>query len=127
MKFDNYIFRQKDHKSDGPPQDNENKYYTILGDHDFIDTENKPRCNDNSKNVLAKQAAKKYYIKIGAHGKIFNPMGLFSEGKNQKFIAKIGKKEFDFKQVNARVFNLYLNFLSTKNIAWLNNAERELT
>ncbi len=30
------------------------------------------------------------------------------------------------KEVNAKVFDLYINFLATKNTAWLNNAEREL-
>ena len=75
---------------------------------------------------IAKSNTKKYFIKVGTYGKIFNPMGMFSEGKNEKFIAKIGKKEFNFKEVNQKIFDLYLNFLSTKNLAWLNNAEREM-
>ena len=42
-------------------------------------------------------------------------------------MSKIGKNEYNFSKVNQRVFDMYLNFLRTKNIAWLNNAERELT
>jgi hypothetical protein len=53
-------------------------------------------------------------------------MGMFSEGKSEKFLSKIGRKEYNFKQVNQEIFDMYLNFLSTKNIAWLNNAEREM-
>jgi hypothetical protein len=117
-------------KADEESTDVSNKYYTVLGDHDFIDSDNKPQSKTESKKVVAKSLSKnessKFYIKVGTYGKIFNPMGLFSEGKNEKFIAKIGRKEFEFKEVNQKVFDLYLNFLSTKNIAWLNNAEREL-
>ena len=54
-------------------------------------------------------------------------MGMFAEGKANKFVAKLGKKEFEFKEVNYKIFEMYIKFLSTKNIAWLNNAERELT
>jgi len=43
-----------------------------------------------------------------------------------QFLAKTGKKAWDFKQVNAKVFEMYLTFLRTKNRAWLTNAEREL-
>jgi uncharacterized protein YigE (DUF2233 family) len=67
-----------------------------------------------------------YYIKIGIYGKIYNPIGLYSEGKAKKFLSKIGKNEYNFDRVNEKVFNMYLNFLKTKNLAWLNNAEREL-
>jgi hypothetical protein len=68
----------------------------------------------------------RYYIKVGTYGKIYNPIGLYSEGQNTKFLSKIGRKQFEFKEVNQRVFDFYINFLSTKNMAWLNNAEREL-
>lgn len=131
MKAENCIFTLNKEKSKQDNIENKISYYTILGEHEFIDSDNRPRSNTESKSVVAKSISKntnsKFYIKIGTYGKIFNPMGLFSEGKNQKFIAKIGKKEFEFKEVNQKVFDLYLNFLSTKNLAWLNNAERELT
>lgn len=106
-------------------------YYTILGDHDYLDNNGKPRSNDENNKVAAKSIITdnkpaRYYIKVGTYGKIYNPIGLFSEGKNTKFLSKIGRKEFEFKEVNAKVFDLYINFLTTKNTAWLNNAEREL-
>lgn len=106
-------------------------YYTILGDHDYIDNHGKPRVDNETNEVAAKSVVidnkpARYYIKVGTYGKIYNPIGLFSEGKQTKFLSKIGRKEFEFKEVNAKVFELYVNFLATKNIAWLNNAEREL-
>ena len=103
--------------------------YTILGSHDFIDNSQNPRVNSES-NALAKQITSnnknRFYIKIGMYGKIYNPMGLYSEGKANKFLAKIGKNAWEFTEVNKTVFDMYINFLRTKNQAWLNNAEREL-
>ena len=107
------------------------EYYTPLGDHDYLDDNNKPRANQENNKVVAKAITTdnkptRYYVKVGAYGKIYNPIGLFSEGKNTKFLSKIGKNEFEFKEVNLKVFDLYTNFLATRNTAWLNNAEREL-
>jgi hypothetical protein len=125
-----YIFTQQP-RAQKPSNTKIVNYYTILGDHDFIDQDNRPRANDENNVVVAKSietsSNKKFFIKIGTYGKVFNPIGMFSEGKNNKFLAKIGRKEWEFKEVNQKIFDLYLNFLTTKNIAWLNNAERELS
>lgn len=106
------------------------KNYTMLGYQEYIDDDNKPRVSDDSdkifaKTILANQRVR-YFVKVGAYGKLFNPMGMFSEGQENKFLSKIGKNAFEFKEVNMRIFDLYLNFLTSKNIAWLNNAQREL-
>lgn len=108
------------------------EYFTILGDHEFIDNEGKPRSKEENNKVVAKTLTvdnhpSRYYIKIGTYGKIYNPIGMYSEGQNEKFLSKIGRKQFEFKEVNQQVFNLYVNFLTTKNLAWLNNAEREMS
>jgi hypothetical protein len=104
--------------------------YSFLGEHDFIDSENNPRLNNESSKVLAKyfktETSCRYFIKVGTYGKIYNPIGMYSEGTENKFLARIGKNELSFKEVNQKVFDQYLNFLRTKNIAWLNNAEREM-
>ena len=129
--MENYIFTKA---SNNPLPDNmtvEVKTYTILGEHDYIDKQNYPRVEPESNKALAKTVASgrktRYFVKIGAYGALFNPMGMFSEGKQNKFLAKIGKNEFEFKEVNSRIFDLYLNFLTSKNTAWLNNAQREMT
>ena len=105
--------------------------YTVLGSQEYFDDNNKPRLNDEEK-ALAKcvyigDKPPRFYVKVGEYGKIFNPIGLYSEGKSEKFLAKIGRKQFEYKEVNQTVFDMYVTFLSTKNLAWLNNAERELT
>lgn len=115
-----------------PTKQSDNIYYTIFGSHDFIDDEGNPRlCSDQdqvfAKEIISNKSSSKYFIKTGLYGKVYNPIGMYSEGKHNKFLTKVGKKEYDYKQVNKKVFDLYINFLRTKNLAWLNNAERELT
>lgn len=105
-------------------------YYCIFGEHDFIDQDNNPRMNKESPKTLAKsvdgESQTRYFIKVGTHGRIYNPMGMYTEGNEAKFLAKIGKNEWSFKSVNKEIFDKYINFLRTKNIAWLNNAERDM-
>jgi len=68
----------------------------------------------------------KYYTKRGKHGRLYNPIGMFSEGMASKRLGHAGKLEWRFTEVSERVFNFYRDFLTTKNIAHLHNAEREL-
>lgn len=130
MKPENCIFTLNKNKPIDNIESSDTELYTLLGCHDFIDNHNKPRLNKDSKFTYAKTVNKngiiKFYIKTGTYGRIFNPIGLFSEGKSNKFVAKIGRKEFEFKEVNEKIFDMYTTFLATKNIAWLNNAEREM-
>ena len=126
--MENFIFRPN---TQTKVTQSDTEYYTVLGNQEYLDNDGNPRLNKESNKVFAKSVVSdestRYYIKIGAYGKIYNPIGLFSEGRHTKFMSKIGKKEYDFKEVNYKVFNMYINFLRTKNLAWLNNAERELT
>ena len=112
------------------PENIDYRYYTIFGSHSDIDAEGNPVCSDKKDALAYTKTINKdehYYIKVGTYGKIFNPIGLYSEGRQNKFLSKVGKNEYSFKRVNSKVFGMYINFLRTKNIAWLNNAERELT
>ena len=117
----NYIYRGLKTTTDQPAKQTE--YYNVGGQ--LLEA-------DNQIDVVAKKIYyssnndPKYFIKVGTYGKIFNPIGMYSEGQNNKFLAKIGRKQFEFKEVNLRVFDLYLKFLTSKNLAWLNNAEREM-
>jgi hypothetical protein len=116
-------------KGNTQPNETEYRYYTVFGSHVSLDGDGNP-LSDNQNNSLAytktNNKETQYYIKVGTYGKIFNPIGLYSEGRQNKFLSKVGKKEYVFTRVNSKVFNMYLNFLRTKNMAWLNNAEREL-
>lgn len=126
VNMDNFIFNQRATIQPVISYD----LYTFLGDHDYLDDDDFPRTDEDSTKVLAKIrkgiSNTKYFIKVGSHGQIFNPIGMYSEGKQNKFMSKIGKLEFAFREVNKNVFETYINFLKTKNIAWLNNAQREM-
>lgn len=104
----------------------EDSYYTFFGFQDYLDDDGNTRQKTEQSNTFAKIKSEKYYVKIGLDNRLYNPIGMFSEGQHNKVLSKIGKNEFNFTRVNSKVFNLYLSFLRTKNLAWLNNANREL-
>lgn len=123
------------------PKDELNKvseYFTIRGSQDFLDDDQNPRLKSDGPTVLAKRifyyddsseivkSKTRYQIKVGAYGRIYNPIGMYSEGHSNKFSSKSGKEEWRMKEVNENIFTLYLSFLKTKNIAHLTLAERGL-
>lgn len=127
---DNFIFKQDISKKE-PDENIESTVinYTVIGLQDYLDNDSNPIIeSDIEKKAFAKKITTnnidKFYIKVGTYGKIFNPIGMYSEGKNTKFLSRAGKNEYQFKKVKKEIFDMYLNFLSTKNLAWFNNAER---
>lgn len=116
-------------KETGDDSDTSVVFYTILGEDSMFDSDGYPITNNESK-AFAKKVYKNqlsYYLKVGPNGRLYNPMGMFSEGSQNKFLTRLGKPEWKFTKVNHKVFDMYLNFLKTKNTAWLNTAQRELT
>lgn len=110
-------------------QSESSAYYTMIGDHDFLDEAKNPLAKYENDKVVAKKligSKIRYFVKAGPHGKLFNPIGLYSEGRGNRFMAKSGKNLWSFKEVNNKVFSLYVSFLKSKNTAWLTNAEREM-
>lgn len=68
----------------------------------------------------------RYYVKRGKYGKLFNPIGMYSEGQQRKQFRHAGKPAWEFKEATKKVFTYYIKFLRSKNPAWLHNAEREV-
>ena len=103
--------------------------YTIIDQHNFIDDDNNPRLSQNSNRVYAKRITKnntqKYLIKVDNTNKFYNPLSPVSSIKPTKILQTISIPKNQFKQVNQEIFSMYLNFLRSKNEAWLHNAERE--
>ena len=109
--------------------------YTMIGSQDYLDDEY-PCLHLNS--TEAKESADayamqikigkrtKYYAKRGKHGRLFNPIGMYSEGMSRKSLGHAGRLEWRFVEVSKRPFEFYRDFLRTRNLAYLNNAEREL-
>ena len=104
----------------------EDEFYTLFGIEDYVDDNGNTRQTQQGKKTYAKRVDGKCLVKMGIDGRAYNPLGLYSEGNANKTLAKVGKDQYNFKRVNPKVFDLYVSFLRTKNIAWLNNANREL-
>jgi hypothetical protein len=129
VNFDEFIVKKELTKTNTA-----NKFYTMSGQEDYLDQELNPRLKkDNDKTVAkalsrADSSSYKYLIKIGAYGKIYNPISIYDpDAKQPKFMTRVRKSEWEFKEVSPKVFDHYINFLRTKNMSWFNNAERELS
>jgi len=107
-----------------------NEFYSTIGNEDFIDKNNNPRVsNENDTRVIAKKIYRddgslRFSIKCDG-GKFVNPFSIYGSKKDNTFLDRVCKSNDKFKEVNLKVFDMYIKFLKTKNTAWLNNAERE--
>ena len=105
----------------------EDEYFTVSGLEDYLDINNNPRVTSLEDNkILAKKVTRednstKYSIKIDSNGKIYNPVSMYVD--KESFLDKVCRGSEKFKEVNFKIFNMYIHFLRTKNISWLNNAE----
>jgi len=111
--------------------------YTFSGEHDLIDNNGYPILDlsydedifenpDAYAIKITKGEKTNYYVKRGKYGKLFNPIGMYSEGRKTQQMRHAGRPEWRFETTNEKIFTYYINFLKTKNLAWLNNAEREV-
>ncbi|NBX98670.1 hypothetical protein EB118_23885 [bacterium] len=108
-----------------------NEFYTLVGLEDFVDLNNNPRLNkETDDNIFAKKTVRadssvRYSVRLSKDGKIYNPMSIYGQETSSAFLDRVCRASGKFKDVNYKTFDLYVNFLKTKNVAWLHNAERE--
>lgn len=124
-------------------QTDSEQYYCLKGCESFIDDQGMPRSteknspntvaycvqNKKSKNIIADKKYFTYYIKIAPDNTIFNPLSTLSRIKSKRqydYIEDVCKQQWAFKEVTKITFDKYITFLSTHNVAWLKDAEREL-
>ena len=109
--------------------------YTMIGTQDYLEDEYPclTLTSTEAEEAIDAYAMKiqiggrvKYYAKRGRHGRLFNPIGMYSEGMASKRLGHAGKLEWRFVEIKERAFEFYRNFLKTRNLAYLTNAEREL-
>ncbi len=67
----------------------------------------------------------RYYVRKDGNGNLYNPIGMYTEIKHSK-MKRAGLEMWKFDEVERAIFVNYLKFLTTKNRAWLNTAQREL-
>lgn len=113
------------------PEDNlEQEFYTLSGLEEVI-VNGFPRRLQNDNRVYAKKLQKrdgsfKHMIKTANDGKLYNPVSVYGQEKTSTFLDRICKSNDKFTTVNEKAFGWYIQFLSSKNLAWLHNAEREV-
>ena len=124
-------------------QENNTKYYSLIDEHDFLDDQGNPRTTEeNNDKIMAKampnkpskhmtntQMQYRFYIRTEQNNTFYNPVPIASSVKDKKtfqFINSVCKNNTTFKEVSQSIFDKYLTFLKTKNIRWLNAAEREI-
>lgn len=132
VELKDFIFRSDQKRANQTNEEDPSKYYTAFGEQEWIDDDGNSRVNSDSDKIYAQSKPNEhgtvhYFVKANKYGKLFNPTGMYTEGQHKRFNKVLGAQEFQFKKVNLRVFELYTSFLRTKNTAWLNNAEREMS
>jgi hypothetical protein len=128
--MDKFIFNPTSLFSKKINTEESTEYYTVRGNESFVDVSGRPRASDDDGSVLAKRIIRKngtikYTIRLGNNGKFYNPISIYGQEKTNTFLNRICRSNDRFKEVGQKVFNMYLEFLNTKNISLLINAERE--
>lgn len=126
----NFIFNNDSiYTKNNLDSENQELFYTLSGLEEFVDEEQFPRStsedNTFAKKILRKNGTPKHMIRLASNGKLFNPVSIYGMEENKTFLDRICRSNKKFKEVNTKVFDLYIKFLQSKNISWLNNAERE--
>lgn len=113
-------------------KDETSQLYTLLGIEDYIE-DTLPMKKNEDDTVYAKKISRldgsvKYLVKLDRTSKLYNPISTLDNIENNKnlFINDVCRQGNKFKEVNQKTFDWYVRFLSTKNISWLHNAEREM-
>ena len=118
----------------------EDRYYTLIDNHEFLDDNHNPCVSSLSNLVYAKAIANKkprhisdkkdyysYYIMLNTNNEPYNPIEIHSSIKPKpNFIDKICKSEWAFKEVDKLTFDTYLSFLRTKSHRALQKTRRGL-
>jgi hypothetical protein len=115
-------------------------YYTLSGSEAFLDKEGYPVLDKDCDRVYAKKIKNKkdknlhgsvsdtFYIRLHSKNKLYNPLEKHTvEKQSVSYVDKVCKSENSFMEVNKSVFEMYLEFLKTKRLAWLDSAQRAIS
>lgn len=121
----NFIFNPRHTNKETPTQ----SFYCLEEHADYVNENQQPQTSQENEHTLAKMITKEdnkiYQIKIANNNQLFNPFSKFDRERSYSFLDNVVRPANKFIGVNRLVFDYYLKFLSTQNIAWLNKAERE--
>lgn len=110
-------------------QEEKSEFYVPIGYEDYTENSLTKSREDNpnvcAKKILRNNGTAKYMIKIDRSSKFFNPFSIYDSENATTFLESVCRSDKKFKEVNEKAFMLYVKFLACKNIALLNNSERE--
>lgn len=119
----------------------ESKFYTTLQYQEFVDDNENYCANSESSKVFAKATKSgyskhmteknptfyKFFVRISQGKQLYDPFPKYSLSDNRgSFVDKVCKDNNPYKEVPESIFNMYLNYLKTENVMWLNKAQREM-
>jgi hypothetical protein len=119
----------------------ESRFYTTLQYQEFLDDNENYCVNSESNRVFAKviksgyskhmtnknPTHNKFFVRISQDKKLYDPFPKYSVSDNRaSFIDKVCRDNNSYKEVTDSIFSMYLNYLKTENIMWLNKAQREM-
>jgi len=107
------------------------EWYCCIGNEDFLDDNGRPRTKTNNDKTVATKVSRtnspdQYMIRLSTQNKLFNPVSVFDNEQSSSIIDNTCRPTNRFINVNQTVFDYYIQFLMSKNVAWLNKAEREM-
>lgn len=115
-------------------------FYTLSGLETTTDENGYPICSSECDITYAKKVKNKkgkaingnisytFYIRLYDSKQLYNPLEKYSIEKVNKtsYVDKVCKSTNAFVEVNKAIFDMYLEFLKTKRLAWLDSAQRAL-
>jgi hypothetical protein len=105
------------------------EFYVPAGHEDYTENSLTKSYEDNdyvcAKKIVRNNGTAKYMIKIDRASKFFNPFSIYDSENVTTFLESVCRSDKKFKEVNEKSFILYVKFLASKNMALLNNSERE--
>lgn len=114
-------------------------FYTISGLETSVDQDGYPLIDKESEDVYAKKIKNRkdknihggithsFYIRLHSKNQLFNPLEKHTvEKQSLSYVDKVCKSNQSFVEVNRSVFEMYLEFLKTKRLAWLESAQRAI-
>lgn len=125
----NAIFTPNKNKADTNIQ--KTTLYTIGDYKESTDDNNNSVTNKDGDRVFAKkvflQGRWKFFIRLDQDDKAYNPFNVYGNtNPKNNLLNRPDESRIKFKETSTNLFNLYLNFLQTKNLSLYNNVNREL-
>lgn len=128
---------KEDKKTDLEDDGSLNEFYIVKGREEFIDEQGYPRVKDDSGKGANRAYAKLYsyvdqngstkkkgYALVSETGLLYDPFGPQGfETLDKRGTGRL--KYWELQAVPVSTFNMYIDFLKTKNNSRLNNAQRE--